>query len=264
MSLAWPVSRSTMFRSNSGRAYCWQHFKASFPFRIPDSGRANHQRPPVLLGSQGLREPGTLSTACRNRSWRRRNLPAWPIISFTPALAARLTRPPKEWHLRMHITQPFPYLLQFAGGPAVPVVSMNTSPSTRKGSSPCLPETAAMRFSFISTSVILAWQRISIPFGQKEFLHHGLHFRHIVKRSVMVARKFNVPVKAVLIGEIKQLPAPHGPQLFGGCEPAVVSHDPAHEAGAQQHIRALQEHDLGALACGPPMPPRIPTTRHPL
>jgi len=35
---------------------------------------------------------------------------------------------PKEGHLRMHMTQPFPYLVQWEGGPAVPVASTNTSP----------------------------------------------------------------------------------------------------------------------------------------
>jgi len=103
--------------------------------------------------------------------------PTWsplrPIISFTPALAVTLTRPPKEWQRRMHMAQPLPYLLQFAGPPAVPVASMKTSLQPSRDSSPCLAKTARMAPSAISTSVTRIWHWMETPLETRKFRTMG-------------------------------------------------------------------------------------------
>ena len=88
------------------------------------------------------------------------------------------------------------------------------------------------------------------PFAKEELFDQGLHFSHIVKRSVMVARKLHIAMKTVLIGQAKKFTAAHGLQLLGGCEPAVVSHDPADQAGPQQHVCPLEQHHFSPLLTG--------------
>ena len=100
-------------------------------------------------------------------------VPFWPIISLTPALAVRLTRPPKVLQRRIHMAQPLPYLLQLAGGPAVPVVSMNTSPAIRIDAFRRFPVTAVIRVSAISASVMRVNVSMVMPLCSRNRLMMG-------------------------------------------------------------------------------------------
>ena len=92
--------------------------------------------------------------------------PFFPIISVTPHFAAILTLPPKEGQRRMHMAHPLPYFVQWRGGPAVPVVSMKTSPSKRTFSSPVFPyrRDSAIPHFHVLTRVS---RRISMPFAKR-------------------------------------------------------------------------------------------------
>jgi hypothetical protein len=65
-----------------------------------------------------------------------------------------------------------------------------------------------------------------------------------------MARKLDVPVQSVLVGQGNEFASAQGDQFFGCREPAVVSHDAAHKAGPQEHICALNQYDLSALLYG--------------
>ena len=63
----------------------------------------------------------------------------------------------------MHMTQPFPCRAQLAGGPAVPVVSMKTSPSKWTFSPAPFPLTATIRLPSMATSSMRVMRRRSTP-----------------------------------------------------------------------------------------------------
>jgi hypothetical protein len=72
----------------------------------------------------------------------------------------------------------------------------------------------------------------------------------IVQIGMTVPRELYVLVHEILIDEAKKFSASHGHKLFSGRIPAVIAHDPAHQSGAQEHIRPFHKHDLHPLFPG--------------
>jgi hypothetical protein len=65
-----------------------------------------------------------------------------------------------------------------------------------------------------------------------------------------VTREIDVVVKAIFVRELKEFTSRHGDHFLGSRKTAIVSHDPAHQAGAQEHVSALNENDLSTLLRG--------------
>jgi hypothetical protein len=77
-------------------------------------------------------------------------------------------------------------------------------------------------------------------FFKEEGFDPGLHGGYIVERGMVVPGKIDVPMEAILIGELEELPPGHGNHLFRSGEATVVAHDPSHQTRAQEHVRSLQ------------------------
>jgi hypothetical protein len=67
---------------------------------------------------------------------------------------------------------------------------------------------------------------------------------------MMVAREIDKTMKTILIRELEEFTPRHGDHFLGSRKTTIVSHDPAHQAGAQEHISALNENDLSTLLRG--------------
>jgi hypothetical protein len=65
-----------------------------------------------------------------------------------------------------------------------------------------------------------------------------------------VARKIDKAMKTILIRELEEFAPRHGNHLLGSSKTAIVSHNSAHQAGAQEHVGALNENNLSTLLRG--------------